>query len=186
MPMVFRIRHATAGDIPVLKALIEASVRELQAEDYTVEQREAALRGVYGVDSQLITDCTYYAVETDEAQPTIVGCGGWSRRKTLYGGDQFADREDSLLDPACDPARIRAFFVHPRWARQGVGALILDLCECTAFAEGFTRLEMGATLTGVPFYRAKGYTALEYLAVSLPGGVSLPIVRMAKTMDRLQ
>ena len=101
----------------------------------------------------------------------------------MYGGDQFAAREDSLLDPARDPARIRAFFVHPNWARQGIGAMILDACERAAAAAGFTRLEMGATLTGVPFYRAKGYEALEDLAVEMPGGQSLAIVRMAKSLQ---
>jgi len=128
----------------------------------------------------LIADGTYFAIEADGQ---IVGCGGWSRRRTLYGGDQFAAREDSLLDPARDPARIRAFFVHPNWARQGIGAMILDACERAAAAAGFTRLEMGATLTGVPFYRAKGYEALEDLAVEMPGGQSLAIVRMAKSLQ---
>jgi GNAT superfamily N-acetyltransferase len=111
-----------------------------------------------------------------------VGCGGWSRRKTLYGGDQFRAREDSLLDPHRDAARIRAFFVHPGWARRGIGALILQACESAAVAAGFSRLEMGATLTGVPFYLAKGYSTVENLNVSMPGGESLPIVRMCKTV----
>jgi GNAT superfamily N-acetyltransferase len=180
--MRFRIRPATNADIPLLTALIRASVRELQAGDYTAAQREGALASVYGVDSQLIADDTYFAVETEDAEPVIVGCGGWSRRKTLYGGDQFAAREDSLLDPSRDPARIRAFFVHPAWARHGIGALILETCERAAAAEGFTCLEMGATLTGVPFYAAKGYAAIEKLAVPLPGGESLPIVRMGKSI----
>ena len=181
--MAFTIRNATPADVPALTVLIQASVRELQAADYTAEQRETAIRSVYGVDSQLIADGTYYAVETTDAEPVLVGCGGWSRRKTLYGGDQFARREDSLLDPAHDAARIRAFFVHPDWARQGIGALILETCERAAVREGFRRLEMGATLTGVPFYRAKGYEAIEDLAVAMPGGLSLPIVRMGKTID---
>jgi GNAT superfamily N-acetyltransferase len=177
--MPFAIRQATVDDVPALSALIAASVRELQAAEYTPEQREAALRSVYGVDTQLIADGTYFAVESGAE---LVGCGGWSRRKTLYGGDQFAAREDSLLEPARDAGRIRAFFVHPKWARQGIGAMILEQCERAAAAEGFTRLEMGATLTGVPFYRAKGYEALEELAVAMPGGQSLPIVRMGKSL----
>jgi GNAT superfamily N-acetyltransferase len=181
--MPFTIRLAVSADTPLLAALIEASVRGLQAADYTPAQLDAALASVFGVDSQLIADGTYFVVETDGAEPVIAGCGGWSRRKTLYGGDRFAVREDSLLDPARDAARIRAFFVHPQWARRGVGALILGACERAAVAEGFRSLEMGATLTGVPFYRAKGYQALEDLAVPLPGGESLPIVRMGKTMD---
>ena len=180
--MDFAIRPARPADIPVLTALIQASVRELQAGDYTPAQREAALKGVFGVDSQLIEDGTYFVVEAPGGEPEIAGCGGWSRRKTLYGGDHFTRREDSLLDASRDAARIRAFFVHPRWARRGVGALILETCERAAAAEGFTRLAMGATLTGVPFYRAKGYAELEELSVPLPAGESLPIVRMGKTI----
>ena len=179
--MPFTIRAATQDDIPALAALIKASVRQLQAGDYTEAQREAALKSVYGVDTQLIADGTYFAVESDGL---IVGCGGWSRRNTLYGGDQFAGREDSLLDPSKDAARIRAFFVHPEWARRGIGALILETCERAAVAQGFTRLEMGATLTGIPFYRAYGYEAIEEIAVEMAGGVRLPIVKMGKTIIR--
>jgi GNAT superfamily N-acetyltransferase len=113
-------------------------------------------------------------------KPVIVGCGGWSRRKTLYGGDQFAGREDSPLDPATDAAKIRAFFVHPAWARRGICGLILEACESAAKAKGFHRLEMGATLTGIPFYKAKGYEELEHADAPLGAELSLPIVRMAK------
>lgn len=157
--------------------LIDASVRHLQAADYTPSQLESALETVYGVDSQLIADGTYYTAESDG---TLVGCGGWSQRKTLYGGDLWTAREDDLLDPRRDAAKIRAFFVDPAWARRGVGSLILEACESAAKAAGFTRLEMGATLTGVPFYRVKGYIELEHLTVALANGESLPIVRMAK------
>jgi GNAT superfamily N-acetyltransferase len=157
--------------------LIEASVRHLQAEDYSPSQLEGALETVYGVDSQLIADGTYYAAEADAA---LVGCGGWSKRKTLFGGDRWTARQDDLLDPHADAAKIRAFFVDPTWVRRGVATLILEACESAAKAAGFTRLEMGATLTGVPFYRAKGYSELEHLAVPLKNGESLPIVRMAK------
>jgi GNAT superfamily N-acetyltransferase len=174
------IRPATAADIPVLTVLIEASVRGLQAGDYTPAQIDGALRAVYGVDTQLIADGTYFVVESGPADATIAGCGGWSKRKTLYGGDRYQAREDSLLDPRCDAARIRAFFVHPEWARRGIGAMILEACESAAVAAGFTRLEMGATLTGVPFYLAKGYRAVEELAVALPDGERLAIVRMEK------
>jgi GNAT superfamily N-acetyltransferase len=174
------LRFATPDDIPALRVLIEASVRGLQAGDYTAAQLELALEKVYGVDTQLIADGTYFAVENADA--AIVGCGGWSKRKTLYGGDNFAAREDSLLDPARDAAKIRAFFVHPEWTRRGIGTLILDACERAATAAGFSRAEMGATLTGVALYRARGYEALENLAVPLGGGDSLPIVRMAKTI----
>ncbi len=184
----FTIRLATAADIPLLRELIAASVRGLQAQDYTPSQLESALRTVYGVDSQLIADGTYFAVETqatkrqktDRGQTIIVGCGGWSKRKTLYGGDVWMAREDTLLNPVIDAAKIRAFFVHPSWARRGIGGLILDACESAAIAAGFRRLEMGATLTGVPFYLARGYEPLEDLQVPLEEGENLPIVRMAK------
>jgi GNAT superfamily N-acetyltransferase len=118
--------------------------------------------------------------EPNQSQPVIVGCGGWSKRKTLYGADHCAGREDSLLDPNCDAAKIRAFFVHPDWARRGIGTMILEACERAAGSAGFTRLEMGATLTGVPFYRARGYEELETIEVPLENGVSMPIVRMGK------
>jgi GNAT superfamily N-acetyltransferase len=117
-------------------------------------------------------------VETEKAK--IVACGGWSKRKTLYGGDQYAGREDSLLDPSRDAAKIRAFFVHPEWARRGIGTMILEACEKAAVDAGFTRLEMGATLSGVAFYRAKGYTEIEDQAVPLGNGETLPIVKMAR------
>jgi GNAT superfamily N-acetyltransferase len=179
-----RIRLAVAADIPVLRELIEASVRGLQAQDYTPTQLESALKTVYGVDSQLIADGTYFVAETEEAnadrEAFIPGCGGWSKRKTLYGGDRWTGREDELLDPQRDAAKIRAFFVHPAWARRGIGSKILESCESAARAAGFTRFEMGATLTGVPMYRARGYVELEHLEVPLANGEALPIVRMAK------
>lgn len=185
--MAIRIRLAEAPDIPSLRELIEASVRGLQTADYSVAQLESALRTVYGVDTQLISDGTYFVAEETESlktgtesTPLLVGCGGWSRRKTLYGGDQFTWREDSLLDPKNDAAKIRAFFIHPDWARQRIGGMILEACEAAAKAAGFRRLEMGATLTGVPFYRAKGYEELEKTEVPLEDGLTLPIVRMAK------
>jgi len=134
--------------------------------------------------AQLIADGTYFAAEVmppEMANPAIVACGGWSKRKTLYGGDQYQRREDSLLDPTRDAAKIRAFFVHPDWARRGIGSLILEACEQAAIACGFRRLEMGATLSGVAFYRAKGYKEIENQLVQLSNnGESLPIVRMAK------
>jgi GNAT superfamily N-acetyltransferase len=186
MSSPFHLRAAVADDIPVLRRLIDASVRGLQARDYTPAQLEAALKTVYGVDTQLITDGTYFAVESASEVPSgaahtvIVGCGGWSKRKTLFGGDVWTEREDTLLDPRKDAAKIRAFFVHPDWARHGIGGMILKACESAARSAGFTRLEMGATLTGVPFYLRKGYNALETLEVPLADGLTLPIVRMAK------
>ncbi|MFZ0814763.1 MAG: GNAT family N-acetyltransferase [Candidatus Sulfotelmatobacter sp.] len=176
------IRKATPTDVPRLREIIEASVRGLQAEDYSPAQIEGALKSVYGVDSQLIADGTYLVAEISDThnQLEIVACGGWSKRKTLYGGDQYAAREDSLLDPTRDAAKIRAFFVHPNWARRGIGGLILEACETAAKEAGFTRLEMGATLSGVAFYKAKGYAALQNLEAPLGNGEALPIVRMAK------
>jgi GNAT superfamily N-acetyltransferase len=178
------IRKATAADVPRLREIIEASVRGLQVDDYSPAQIDGALKSVYGVDSQLIIDGTYFVAEISDSQSPlkIVACGGWSKRKTLYGGDQYAAREDSLLDPLRDAAKIRAFFVHPDWARRGIGSLILEACENAARAEGFTRLEMGATLSGVAFYAAKGYTAVENQEVPLANGELLPIVRMAKSV----
>jgi N-acetylglutamate synthase-like GNAT family acetyltransferase len=177
-----RIRQAVTADIPALRALIDASVRGLQAHDYSQAQIESALATVYGVDTQLIADGTYLVAEVfpGEAPVVIAGCGGWSKRKTLYGADHCAGREDDLLDPHKDAAKIRAFFIHPDWARRGIGSTILEACETAARAAGFTRLEMGATLTGVPFYRAKGYAELERIEVPLENGASMPIVRMGK------
>ena len=182
------IRKAAAADVPRLREVIEASVRGLQAEDYSPAQIEGALKSVYGVDTQLIADGTYLVADIElqnrqsQDTPEIVACGGWSKRKTLYGGDQYTAREDSLLDPARDAAKIRAFFVHPNWARRGIGSLILEACENAARETGFTRLEMGATLSGVVFYKAKGYAALENLEAPLGNGEVLPIVRMAKKL----
>jgi GNAT superfamily N-acetyltransferase len=184
--MSIRIRTATQGEVPALRELIEASVRQLQANDYTDTQREAALRTVFGVDSQLIDDGTYLVADAsdargvDDARPAIAGCGGWSKRKTLFGGDQWSGREDSLLDPARDAAKIRAFFVHPAWARQGVGTLILEACESAARVAGFSRFEMGATLTGVKLFGVKGYAPVKQMDVPLDNGEVLPIVQMEK------
>ncbi|MFZ0805554.1 MAG: GNAT family N-acetyltransferase [Candidatus Sulfotelmatobacter sp.] len=175
--MTRHLRQAVPADIPRLRDIIEASVRGLQAQDYSPAQIEGALTSVYGVDTRLIADGTYFVVEVENQ---IAACGGWSKRRTLYGGDQYAAREDSLLDPRHEAAKIRAFFVHPNWARQGLGTMILEACEKAAIQAGFTRLEMGATLSGVPFYRAKGYVELEKQKVPLADGETLPIVRMAK------
>jgi GNAT superfamily N-acetyltransferase len=179
----FFIRKAVPADVPALSELIDASVRGLQAEDYTPTQIESALATVFRVDSQLIADGTYFVVEAKQYDcTTIAGCGGWSKRKTLYGSDHWTGREDQLLDPRVDAAKIRAFFVHPSWARRGVGSLILKACEDAAAAAGFTRCEMGATLTGVKLFGAKGYIALENISVPLKNGEGLPVLRMAKQL----
>lgn len=175
-----RFRPAVAADAPRLTALIDASVRGLQAGEYSPTQIDQALGTWLGLDTQLIADGTYFAVEPVEDPATLVGCGGWSRRKTPYGSDHRPGRDDSLLDPRTDAAKIRAFFVHPAWARQGIGSRILQLCEEAARAEGFTRFEMGATLTGIPLYRRHGYREQERVELPLANGETLPIVRMTK------
>jgi GNAT superfamily N-acetyltransferase len=181
--VLLTVRQAIPADIPALQELIRASVLGLQAGDYTPEQLELALERVFGVDTQLVNDGTYFVAEGMLDQgPVIAGCGGWSKRKTLYGSDHCAGREDALLDPAHDAAKIRAFFVHPSWARRGVGSRILEVCEAAAMAEGFRRLEMGATLTGVPLYLARGYVEVEHREVPLVAGLSLPIVHMEKQL----
>jgi GNAT superfamily N-acetyltransferase len=187
-PDTLRYRLATFEDSPRLVSLIEVSVHGLQAREYTVSQMDQALGTWLGLDTQLIADQTYFAVEVrgwagPGLPPTIgglAGCGGWSRRKTPYGSDHRPGRDDAFLDPGSDAARIRAFFVHPAWARRGIGTRILELCEEAARAEGFTRFEMGATLTGIPLYRHHGYREQERIELPLANGEVLPIVRMTK------
>jgi GNAT superfamily N-acetyltransferase len=181
--MLLLVRQAIPADVPALQDLIRASVLGLQAGEYTPEQREQALELVFGVDSQLVEDGTYFVAEAHvDGDQVLAGCGGWSKRKTLYGSDRCAGREDALLNPDQDAAKIRAFFVHPEWARRGVGSRILEVCEAAAVAAGFRRLEMGATLTGVPLYRARGYAEGERREVPLRPGLSLPIVHMVKQL----
>jgi len=178
----FSLRLATSADIPALHSLIEASVRGLQKNDYTLEQIDGALGTVLGLDTQLVADKTYFVAEAKAAcARIIVGCGGWSNRKTLFGSDHAPVREPEFLDPATDAAKIRAFFIHPDWARRGLGSRILEACESAARAAGFSRFEMGATLTGVPLYLHRGYRILERIEVPLRNGAALPIVRMAKS-----
>ena len=174
-----RLRAATADDVPALRALIDASVRGLSAAHYTSAQIESALRHVFGVDTQLVRDGTYYLAEAGRMP---VACGGWSRRRTLYGGDQHKDADDPLLDPATEPARIRAFFVHPGWARRGLGRLLFDACHAAARDAGFRALELMATLPGQPLYAALGFTAIEHAAEVMPDGVQLPLVRMRRAI----
>lgn len=178
------IRKAAAADIPKLRALIDASVRGLQSDDYTPQQIEGALKTVFGVDSQLIADGTYFVAESkpETSEIVAVGCGGWSKRKTLFGGDQWTARKDSLLDPRVDAAKIRSFFIHPDWPRRGIGSAILKACEDAAKSAGFTRAEMGATLTGVKLFQVRGYVAQESIEIPLENGASLPVVRMSKKL----
>jgi GNAT superfamily N-acetyltransferase len=177
-----RIRLATDDDIPAIARLIDLSVRSLQAEDYSPTQIEGALETVFGVDGQLIADGTYFIAESavSPGDKEIAGCGGWSKRRTLFGSDKRSDRENDFLDPAREKAKIRAFFVHPSWARRGVGSLILEACEKAAVNAGFRGFEMGATLTGARLYTARGYAPVERIEVPLGNGASLPIIRMSK------
>jgi GNAT superfamily N-acetyltransferase len=152
----------------------------LQAGDYSPTQIEGALGTVLGLDTRLVSDRTYLVAESADGQ--IAGCGGWSMRKTLFGSDHGPGREDTFLDPAVDAARIRAIFVHPDWARRGMGSLILKSCEDAAVAAGFRKFEMGSTLTGIALYKLKGYQELEMVQVPLRNGEHLPVLRMAKQL----
>jgi GNAT superfamily N-acetyltransferase len=173
------IRRAVEGDIPALHALIEASVRGLQAGDYTQAEIEGALGHALGLDKQLVVDGTYFLAEVEGV---MVASGGWSYRATLFGSDGMSGREPENLDPAKDAAKIRAIFVHPGWARRGLGTLMLERCEKEAQVAGFTRLEMGSTVTGVPLYRLRGYVEGERILIPLPNGESLPVIRMTKSL----
>ena len=169
-------------DIPALQRLIHESVRGLSATYYSHQQIESALHHVFGVDTQLINDQTYFIAETGEEQ--IAGAGGWSKRKTLFGGDQStSSRVDSLLDPSSEPARIRAFYIHPSWSRRGVGSLILNACEHAAVGAGFQRTELASTLPGVPFYLSRGYEKAEEITINMADGELLTTIRMTKALD---
>jgi GNAT superfamily N-acetyltransferase len=171
-------RLATPEDLPALRELMDLAIGELQKGFLTAEQITAS-RTLMGLDTQLVEDGTYFVV-TDDG--TLAGCGGWSRRATLYGGNQTPGRDARLLDPATEPARVRAMYTHPGFARRGVGRLVLRLCEQAAAAEGFTRLELMATLSGFPLYRAYGFEPLEELTDDR-GGVAVPLVRMGKPVE---
>jgi N-acetylglutamate synthase-like GNAT family acetyltransferase len=177
--MDITIRLAKMDDVPALKELIPLSARELSKGYYTSEQTESMIKYIIGVDTQLIIDQTYYVAEADGQ---IVGCGGWSKRKTLYGGDQIKEQEDPLLDPKVDAGHIRAFFVHPQWTRKGIGRRIILACEAAARAEGFTRMDLGATLPGEPLYAAMGYVVTELFEIPTPDGISIPAAQMQKQL----
>jgi GNAT superfamily N-acetyltransferase len=169
---------ATLDDVEALQSLITISARGLNAQHYTSEQVESILKYVYGIDTQLIRDQTYFVIRDGD---TCIACGGWSRRKTLYGGDQLkADSVDNLLNPETDAARIRAFFVHPDWARKGLGSLLMQACEAAARDAGFHRMELMATLTGEALYARFGFEAVEEQDVVLPDGNIMKVRRMTK------
>ena len=158
-------------------SLIPLSVRGLSRGFYSDAQIESAIRHVFGPDTQLIADRTYFVATVGGM---LVGCGGWSRRRTLFGGDQMKTAEDPLLDPKAEPARVRAFFVHPDWARRGIAGAILEACMNAARAAGFRRVELVATLPGEPLYRAFGFDVLERFEAAMPDGLTLPVVRMMR------
>jgi GNAT superfamily N-acetyltransferase len=174
------IRLAQPQDKPALNALIRASGVGLADGFYTPEQAAAITREVFGVDSALIADGTYFAVESDGV---IVACGGWSRRATDFGGDQAKSGNDRPLDPASEPARIRAFFVDPAMARRGLGSMLLEHCAGAAAAAGFTALELVSTMPGVPLYARHGFVALEDIVLPLSGGVTVRLTRMRKELS---
>lgn len=172
------VRLAQEQDIPALERLIPLSVRGLQGSHYSPAQMEAAIGSVFGVDRQLIRDGTYFVVEEGTE---VIGCGGWSKRKTLFGSDHHhATRDDAELDPGSDAARVRAFFVHPDHARRGIGRAIVEACESAIRTAGFKQIELAATLPGESFYRACGYVSGIREEVPLPNGLKLGIVRMHK------
>ena len=176
--MDWTLRVAGENDVPAIEKLIPLSVRALQAPYYSAAQMDAALGPVFGVDRQLIRDGTFFVVEL---RGQIIGCGGWSKRRAVFGGDRHRSHDDSdQLNPKQDLARIRAFFVHPVWARRGIGRGILLACEAAARAAGFTRFELVATLAGEPLYAASGYSVVQRYEVPLNGGLKLPVVRMVK------
>jgi GNAT superfamily N-acetyltransferase len=173
------LRIAKSTDVPALLELIDKSVRALSAGFYTGEQIDGALAEIFGVDSQLIADGTYYVIEDGTA---IAAAGGWSARRTLFGGDQMKDEADPLLDPSVDAARIRAFYVSPDYARRGLGRQLYAACERSAQAAGFRRFELMATLPGVPLYKALGFEEVDRYTSLLRNGVEVPFIRMSRSI----
>jgi GNAT superfamily N-acetyltransferase len=176
--MSFTHRLARMDDVVVLKPLMHAAIAQLLKPFLPPEQVQASF-AVMGLDTQLIADGTYFVIEEDGR---IAGCGGWSRRATLFGGDHSTGREARVLDPATEAARVRAMYTHPDFVRRGIGRMILDLCETAAAREGFTRVELAATMAGLPLYRACGYQDIEAFKSDTPQGVKVPLVRMGKTI----
>jgi GNAT superfamily N-acetyltransferase len=172
-----QVRAARPDDIPAMEALIARSGVALSVGFYTTEQAAAVTRHVFGVDSQLVADQTYFLIEQ---HGTLVACGGWSKRSTLFGADRAKQGADPLLDPATEAARIRAFFVDPPAARQGLGRLLLQHCTDAAAAGGFRTLELAATMPGVPLYLACGFEVVEPFEITLPGPIQVPLARMRK------
>jgi len=184
-PMPFLLRAAVPADAPSLQALIARSARGLSTHDYRPAQVEGALRGAFGVDSQLLEDRTYFVVEERGAvqdEGRIVGCGGWSFRATLFGGDARGGRDSSRLDPRTHAAKIRAFFVDPAYARRGIGSMLLEHCENEARAHGFTAVELMGTLPGVKLYAARGYVGAELVRYDVGSGETIEFIPMRKVL----
>jgi GNAT superfamily N-acetyltransferase len=175
-------RLATTADLPELRALMSVSIRKLIAAYLDPARVEASFE-IMGVDTQLIEDGTYFVVESEGR---IAGCGGWSRRATLFGGDHSANRDARLLDPATEPARVRAMYTHPDFTRRGVGRLVLSVCEAAAAREGFRSLELVATVAGEPLYLACGFLVVERIDVPTSKAVAVPCARMAKLIAPLE
>ncbi|MBU6373440.1 MAG: GNAT family N-acetyltransferase [Alphaproteobacteria bacterium] len=174
------IRVATADDIPGLRAVMARAIAELQADFLTPAQVKAS-HSVMGLDTRLIEDGTYFVADIDGH---IAGCGGWSWRATLYGGDHStALRNDAVLDPARDAAKVRAMYTHPDFKRRGVGAAVLNACLDAAFKAGFGRVELMATLAGEPLYRQFGFVEVEHVQSAPVDGVSVPLIRMQRSLD---
>jgi GNAT superfamily N-acetyltransferase len=175
------LRAARLDDLPDIEALIARSARELSDGYYSSAQVSGLLRHVFGADTQLIRDGTYFVAEVDAG--ALVAAGGWSRRRTLYGGDRMKGGEDPLLDPAREAARIRAFFVDPRWARRGLGRRLFAECAAAARAAGFGTLALVATLPGEPLYRSLGFELTERFDLRLPDGLEVPVAHMRRSVD---
>lgn len=186
MTMRFTHRLATRDDLPVLRELMVRAIRTFIGRYLDAERVEASLE-IMGVDSQLIDDGTYFVVEHEnplvEHESRVVGCGGWSRRATMFGGDHSPGRNARRLDPATEPARVRAMYTHPDFGRQGIGWLVLRLCETAAASEGFQRLELVATVAGEPLYAAYGFQVIERIEVPTSRGLLIPCARMAKRVS---
>ncbi|HEV7613557.1 MAG TPA: GNAT family N-acetyltransferase [Steroidobacteraceae bacterium] len=177
--MAIVLRKARLVDVPEIEALIARSARVLSTEHYRPAQIEGALRGAFGVDTQLLADQTYFVAEQDGQ---LVGCGGWSFRSTLFGGDARTDRDSSMLDPRTQAAKIRAFFVDPASARRGIGSALLEHCENQAGVHGFSRVELMATLPGVRLYGARGYVASAMMRFDVGGGENIEFIPMCKNL----
>lgn len=177
--MTIAIRKAAVSDIPEIEALIARSARGLSAQDYRPSQVEGALRGAFGVDTQLLTDQTYFVIEEDGR---LVGCGGWSFRSTLFGGDARSGRDSSMLDPRTQAAKIRAFFVDPHHARRGIGTLLLEHCEKEARDHGFSQVELMATLPGVKLYAARGFVGADMVRFEVGAGETIEFIPMRKVL----